>query len=247
MDNLKIVDHRSTLVDQVENKLLDYFVEQNYHIGDMLPNEIELASSLGVARNVLREALSRFKMIGLVESRTRRGMVITEPSLFCGMKLIFNPQWMTENTLVEILELRVALEIGITDNIFKNITPKQISELENIVETGIALEGKKYAPISEAAFHTKLYEISGNYAVIKFQDIFLPVMQYIKDKFKDYFEPVSKRLGKDREYISHAQLLEFIKTGDKDGYFKAIKQHLILYSEYIDLHKKNQIVDNRER
>lgn len=244
MEDLKIVDQRATLVDQIEEKLLNFFVEQNYHIGDTLPNETELSSSLGVARNVLREALSRFKMIGLIERRTRRGMVITEPSIFYGMKLIFNPQWMTEKTLIDILELRVALEIGITDSIFQNITPSQIHELENIVETGIALEGKKYAPISEAAFHMKLYEISRNNTVIKLQDIFLPVMEYIKEKFKDYFEPVSEILGKDREHISHAQLLDCIKKGDKEAYFKAIRQHLILYTEYIDLQKEKRDLCN---
>lgn len=84
MDTLRIVKTNMTLVDQVEDRLLNYFKENNLQIGDPIPNEMDLAASLGVARNVLREALSRLKMIGMIESRPRRGMVLREPSLLGG-------------------------------------------------------------------------------------------------------------------------------------------------------------------
>ena len=61
MDTLRIVRTNMTLVDQVEDRLLNYFKENNLQIGDPIPNEMDLAASLGVARNVLREALSRLK------------------------------------------------------------------------------------------------------------------------------------------------------------------------------------------
>ena len=59
MENLKIDGQSITLVDQVEDKLLNYFRSQDLKVGDSIPNEIELSSALGVARSVLREALSR--------------------------------------------------------------------------------------------------------------------------------------------------------------------------------------------
>ena len=58
MENLKIDGQSITLVDQVEDKLLNYFRSQDLKVGDSIPNEIELSSALGVARSVLREALS---------------------------------------------------------------------------------------------------------------------------------------------------------------------------------------------
>ena len=81
MDKLRIQDQKITLVDQVEQRLISYFKEQGFRPGDSLPHELELAEALGVARSVLREALSRFKMTGMIESRTRRGMFLVVPLL----------------------------------------------------------------------------------------------------------------------------------------------------------------------
>ena len=67
MTALKVQGHKVTLVDQVEQSLIDYFKEKGLRPGDSLPNELELAETLGVARSVVREALSRFKMMGMIE------------------------------------------------------------------------------------------------------------------------------------------------------------------------------------
>ena len=64
MYNLKLHNQAVTLVDQVEDSLLNYFREHDLRIGDSIPNELDLAAALGVARSVLREALSRLKMMG---------------------------------------------------------------------------------------------------------------------------------------------------------------------------------------
>lgn len=233
MDNLRIQGQKVTLVDQVEERLTDYFKEQGFRPGDALPREQELADSLGVARSVLREALSRFKMTGMIESRTKRGMVMTEPSLLGGMKRVVNPLWLTDNTLIDILELRVALEIGITGSIFRNITPDYIAELEKIVEVGTAMEGNKYAPISEFDFHAKLYEISGNKSIMEFQSLVHPVMTFVKDKYKDFFEPAANKLAAEGKAVSHKQLLQYIKDCDEEGYFNAIRRHFQPYTEYL--------------
>ena len=72
MKTLKIQNKVQTLVDQVEDKLLNFLKDNSLKVGDAIPNETELSTALGVARSVLREALSRLKMIGMIESRTRR-------------------------------------------------------------------------------------------------------------------------------------------------------------------------------
>ncbi len=43
--------------------------------GDAIPREKELSDTPGVSRSVLREALSLLRMLGLIESRTRQGIV----------------------------------------------------------------------------------------------------------------------------------------------------------------------------
>ena len=112
MDSLKVHSQTITLVDQVEDKLLNYLKEKDLRAGDPIPNELELAAALGVARSVLREALSRLKMMGMIESRTRRGMILREPSILGGMKRVVDPRILSEESLFDILGFRIALEIG---------------------------------------------------------------------------------------------------------------------------------------
>lgn len=237
MNTLKIDNHPITLVDQVEDKLLTYIKEKNLKIGDPIPNESELAAALGVARNVLREALSRLKMMGMIESRTRRGMTLKEPSILGGMKRIIDPRILSEETLFDILGFRIALEIGLCSDLFKKITTQDIEDLEEIEKMGIAFGNNEYAPISEYSFHAKLYEITGNRTISEFQSIIHPVMNFVKDKFKDLLSPINAEIEKKRELVTHADLLTFIKKKDEDGFRKALEKHFAVYKIFMDKHK----------
>ena len=179
MDTLKIHTQTVTLVDQVEDKFLNYIKEKNLHAGDSIPNELELASALGVARSVLREALSRLKMMGMIETRTRRGMILTEPTILGGMKRVIDPRILSDDSIFDILGFRIALEIGICSDIFRNITPEDITELEEIVKIGTVVGNNEYAPVSEYTFHAKLYEITGNKTISEFQGIIHPIMVFV--------------------------------------------------------------------
>lgn len=240
MEKLRIQDQKITLVDQVEMRLMEYFNEHDLRPGSALPNEMELSESLGVARTVLREALSRLKMVGMIESRTRRGMVLSSPSLMGSIKRVVNPLWMTEETLLDMLEFRIVLEIGCVGSIFRNVTAEDIRELENIVAIGEALGDNKYAPVSEYSFHTKLYEITGNRTISEFQLIIHPLFDFIKDKYKDYFEPIARKMEEEGTTVSHEQLLDCIRNNDEDGYYRAIRQHFKLYTDYMKV-RKNQL------
>jgi len=233
MDTLKIHNSAPTLVDQVEDKLLTYFKENDLRTGDAIPNELELSNALGVARSVLREALSRLKMMGMIETRTRRGMILTEPSILGGMKRVVDPRILSENSLFDILGFRIALEIGICADLFQNITPRDIQELEEIVKMGIAFENNEYAPISEFSFHAKLYEITGNKTISQFQEIVHPVMIFVKDKFKDLLEPINIEMKKKNKIVTHADLLNYLKKGDEKGYRKAVELHFEVYKVFM--------------
>ena len=215
---MKIEINQTTLIDQVEDSLLTYFKKNDLRRGDSIPNENNLAAELGVARSVVREALSRLKMMGLIHARPRKGMVLTEPSILGGMK-----------TILDLLDFRIALEIGISSDIFRKITPKDIEELSEIVKMGIVFENNEYALISESAFHTKLYKITGNKIISEFQEIIHPILVYVKEKFKDYLKPINIEMSKSGKIATHADLLDFIKKGDEKGYRDAIERHFEVY------------------
>lgn len=235
--DLKIKNQAVTLVDQVEKKLFQYIAQNNMKIGDSVPNENELAEALGVSRSVLREALSRLRMLGVVESRTRRGMVLSEPHMFGGLQRVIDPMILGEKSLFNLLGFRVALELGICNSIIDNVSKEYIEELEEIVEEGASYELNFYRAESENAFHSKLYEITGNESIMQFQEIIYPVSLFVRDKFKDFFEPINKELLREGALVTHQDLLDFIKNGDKEGLRKGMEQHFAPYNKFLKANK----------
>lgn len=116
----------SSLVDKVEMTLINTLIHQGFKVGDAIPKETELASILGVSRTVVREALARLKMIGLIQSKKHKGAVVTNPDLLALLEKRMIPQVLDHTTLREIFELRLALEIGIADFIMERVTKEDI-------------------------------------------------------------------------------------------------------------------------
>ncbi|MGL5317332.1 MAG: FadR/GntR family transcriptional regulator [Bacteroidales bacterium] len=229
MELLKAPLHTYTLVDQVEDKLLNYLKESSICVGDSIPNEMELASTIGVARSVLREALSRLKMLGIIETRPRRGMIMTEPSLFNAMRRVVDPRILNENTIFEILQFRIALEIGMCSDLFYNLTESHIQELRDIVMSGKVSENNEYDPASEYDFHAKLYQIAGSSILSEFQEMIYPLMIYIKKTFKELIEPINIDLASKNEIVTHEVLLQYMTDRDEVGFTQALNKHFMNY------------------
>lgn len=230
--NFDIDTRTVTLVDKVESSILDYIKKNELRPGNSLPNEIELAIELGISRNVLREALSRLRMLGIIQSRTKRGIIIQEPSLLTGFERAVEPYLLSENTIVEMMGMRIIIENGLVDFLFENLTDQHILELESIV---YSQESKLY-PLTveqETVFHKKIYEITGNNFMVQFQQIIQPVLEVANKDYQSSFAPVNERLLKEGRMVTHKELFLFIKNRDLEGYRNAIKLHLLPYIEFV--------------
>lgn len=218
--NLKTID-TSSLVDKVEKNLVEVLQQKKLKVGDSIPKELELAETLGVSRTVIREALLRLRMMGLIESKKKRGAVITSPDLFAIMSKTMNPHILDQETLKEIFEIRLVLEIGMADFLFLRKTKDDIKELEEIVSKEPTVTDQHLFNIShEVAFHGKLYEITGNETMKKFQKMLLPVFDYVHH---------SGLLGKAiplRKFVSHKELVNILETGTPELFRNAMRHHL---------------------
>lgn len=217
---LKTVD-TSTLVDKVEKKLVEILQKKKLKVGDSIPKEIELAETLGVSRTVVREALLRLRMMGLIESKKKKGAVITSPDLFGIMSKSMNPHILDQETLKEIFEIRLVLEIGMADFLFQRIKKEDIEELKEIVSKEPMITDQHLFNIShEIAFHGKLYEITGNETLKKFQKMLLPVFDYVHH---------SGLLGKEiplKKFVSHKELVNVLEKGTPELFRNAMRHHL---------------------
>lgn len=219
-NNLKSVD-TSSLVDKVEANLVELLQEKKLKVGDSIPKELELAELLGVSRTVIREALLRLRTMGLLESKKKKGAVITSPDLFGIMGKSMNPHILDQDTLKEIFEIRLVLEIGMADLLFYRITKEDIKELKDIVSTEPpATQFHLFNIEHEIAFHGKLYEITGNSAMKKFQKMLLPVFDYVHHSGLLKKQPLLKM------FVSHKELVAILENGTPEQFRNGMRNHL---------------------
>ncbi|MFV0604330.1 MAG: FadR/GntR family transcriptional regulator [Niabella sp.] len=216
----KSIDTQS-LVDKVEARLIDLLHKRKLKVGDSIPKELELATALGVSRTVIREALMRLRMMGLIESKKKKGAVITNPDIFGNLAKSMNPFILSVDTLKEIFEIRLILEIGMADLLFRNVTDNDIKELKEIVkDEPTATNNHMFEAAYEIAFHGKLYQISHNETLIKFQSLLLPIFDFVEKS--SIFKPVVNP----KKFISHKQLVKILEKGTPEEFRNGMRGHL---------------------
>ncbi len=205
----------NTMADVVEIKLREFLKRKSFLPGDALPKELELAEALGVSRNVVREALSRLRMLGMIETKKKRGMVLARPDILGSFERVLDPLIIDSSTLQDIFELRLVLEMGLADLLYLNKQEKDIKELEQIVKKEVNLDNS-FRIKHEIAFHGKLYEMSGNDTLKRFQIMLMPIFEHVIA-----LEPTPIR-----GTVNHMDLIEILKTGTKDDFRIGMEAHL---------------------
>ncbi len=205
------------LADQATTQLRDFIVKKKFQPGDLLPGEIELSEQLGVSRTILREALSRFRMMGIIDSRRRRGMVLQSPDFLNGMELAMNGSWLKTQTLKDMFEFRLMLELGLADFLYMGDMDHLIKKLERIVAKEKNVHSDTERMKLDADFHSALYNAAGNRSLVRIQKILYPLFVKYASK-KQPFVTSSK--------VSHGDLLNELKTGDPESFRRAMRQHL---------------------
>lgn len=217
--------NQTTLAEKVELRLLEYFKSEDLTPGDAIPKEISLAESMGVSRNVVREALSRLRMLGIVETRKKRGMVMGHPDLFSGFKRLLDPDVLEIETVKEIFELRLVIEMGLAELLFLRKTGKDISELKHIVQMNNKVKSDKKRLEGEVEFHRKLYKIAGNETLRRFQNMLLPLFKFVADL-------ETKEKGKvEKGEVDHEQLVKILEKGTPEEFRLGMYKHLAPHFE----------------
>ena len=214
---LERINHQ-TMADVVEIKLLEYLKKKAFKPGDALPKELELAKALGVSRNILREALSRLRMLGMVDTRKKRGMVLSSPDILGTFERVMDPLIIDDNTRQDIFELRLTLEMGLADILYIRKTKKDIEELEKIAMTQ-KIPTKNQAAFrvkNEIDFHGKIYQMTGNKTFMRFQSMLLPIFGHL----------VAEEKVQAGNKVTHIDLVNLLKNASREKFRAGMRTHL---------------------
>src|ERR687889_349927 len=148
---------RVKLYEEVASRTRDLIVSGELRPGQALPSERKLAEQFKVGRAVIREAIRRLEVSGLVESRHGGGNYVREVTvehLVAPIATVLND---IGHLREELMEARLFFEPQIAREVAKSATPEDLRQLEDVIRRqevrtrdapggfSSAAEGKKIA------------------------------------------------------------------------------------------------------
>ena len=118
---------RKTTHDAAIDGIRDYILKNRLKVGDSLPSEHELCASLGISRNILREAMRHFRTLGIIASKAKTGAVVARlmpENPFEGYMPFIAAQ---DNCQSELLKTRQVIEVGAIPFIISGRTRRAVS------------------------------------------------------------------------------------------------------------------------
>jgi GntR family transcriptional repressor for pyruvate dehydrogenase complex len=215
-----------TMTDKVEARLREFIIKRGIKPGDAIPSEQELAQALDVSRTVVREALSRLRVLGLISTKRRRGMIFTQPDVMKGFQKILHPNILDASVRKQLFELRLVLEVGLSDLLFKRKTAKHLKRLDAIVLREQSASTQSERLRCEFDFHSTLYEMAGNETLRRFQTILLPVFDYV-------VEYQSKLKHTSVGTVSHQDIVKILHGDNPEEYSNAMRRHLAPHFDHL--------------
>lgn len=236
MDNQSLLSNPIPTPNKTElvvDRIMDYLQNSDVRPGSSVPKETELAASLGVSRTIVREALSHLKLLGLIESRKKRGMILSEPKMVPALGKVLLPKLLEQKTRREVFELRLMLEIGIADALFDRVSNEDLKALAQIIKGEQALMEQEKTNVVmkkliaiDTNFHAYLYEITGNTILQSLQEVFLPTIEHV---IKHQFDIDPMSYGQ----VSHQRLLDVLKSGTAEDFRLEMREHLSVHFDQL--------------
>ena len=179
--------------------------------GELKPGErlmeIHLANKLGVSRTPIREAIRQLEIEGLVIMVPRKGAQVAS---------------ITEKSLTDVLEVRLALEKLAVELACKRISYEQKEILKEKMLEFEQLAGTDDASLiarADVAFHDAIFESTGNMRLGQM------VNNLAEQMYRYRFEYIKDRSGHEKLVSEHRLIYDAIIRADIEEATKQISVH----------------------
>ncbi|MCU1406358.1 MAG: GntR family transcriptional regulator [Glaciihabitans sp.] len=208
----------NALVDDLAARIREKIMSGEIPIGAPL-RQAELAEAFGISRTPVREALRQLQSGGLIEVVPNRGAVVRVPV-----------PWEVR----EVYEIRAELEALAARRSVERLDPPKIAELRAVNDRmyqrslAAAAAGTTGSPFanndgSNDAFHTLVYEASGNTRLAR-------MLAEINDAFPRNVSAlvlIDNPRHRDENFAEHRELVDALEAGDADKAANIMRSHVL--------------------
>jgi DNA-binding GntR family transcriptional regulator len=165
----------------------------------------EIASSLGISKIPVREALIRLEADGFIKFTPNIGATVC----------VF-----TVDDYLEMLDIRLALECKALELALPNITHKDLDKAQNILNQYALAEDETQRSDLNMEFHQCIYAPS-------MRPRLLQMISAAQDQMgKILRHRVSQVTGSQRSHVQHQEILDACANGDINKSVKLLKKHI---------------------
>ncbi len=207
MKDKKEFSNSFSLTDEIADVVRDRILKGEYEIGEKI-RENQIAIELRVSRTPIREAFKLLENEGLIDYIPNRG---------CFAK------GFTRQDVDDIYAVRAALEKLVIERAVERITADEINTLEEQCELMEFYARKKDS--------RKVLELNSSFHDTIYASTRSRFMAQVLRSYKDYLDRTRKPVFYEQSYLSailkeHQQILEAIKSRNKDAAISAVSEHL---------------------
>jgi DNA-binding FadR family transcriptional regulator len=212
---------RERLIDRATEAIKHHIVASQLKGGDRLPSETELARSLGVSRNVVRQAVSSLETLGIVRVAQGRGIYVADLANTDVFRQL--AAWIDTSDLddQEYLQVRMIFERGIFELLIDHASD---ADLDQIDAAGRALRdasSEEEIQRLHDEFHQACLAATGNR--------FLLTLGTILNRFFWSVASVGPRVrhvSPQRMQSSHVRIAELLRQRRREDIPKLVALHL---------------------
>ncbi|MBB6549432.1 FadR/GntR family transcriptional regulator [Nonomuraea rubra] len=213
--------HSASLADRVEGELRRGIGSGEWRPGELLPSEGELAVRFGVSRTVVREAISRLRAAGLVETRRGRGSsVLARPPAQDFTHSLGTVR--TPGDRLHLLELRRGIEVEAAALAAARRTPAALAAVDAALRRTAAVRGGASDAVeADFAFHRAVAAATAN-------RFYLDLLDTLGAGAitRPYAGPEPDPGHLDQVLGEHRRIRDAIASGDAMGAAAAMRTHL---------------------
>jgi GntR family transcriptional regulator, transcriptional repressor for pyruvate dehydrogenase complex len=191
--------------------------------GDRLPTEHALATTFGVSRNVVREAIAKLRSEGRVWSQQGRGAFVAETTNPTVLS-IDHDALQKGHAFASLFELRGILEVHAAGLAARRRSEDDLVRMQDALST---MTASPYGSVQwlkkDLEFHTAVARATGNAYIVQF-------LGFVSEKVRDSILVAGGSHASDEmagaTLVEHERILVAVKAGDPAAAQEAMRVHV---------------------
>jgi GntR family transcriptional repressor for pyruvate dehydrogenase complex len=234
LDGFFDVHKRESISVSIMNLITKNIISGKLKPGDRLPTEFEIAETLNVGRNTVREAVKMLSSLGVIEIKRGSGTFIAEsisPSMFDPLilSLVFE-----QGTSKELIELRLVIEMDAAELLIEKASEEDIQQLEAVNN-----KLKKAAQDEVRDPHTlRDLDLNVHYTFFDLtkNKLFSKIAKAI---YRIFYASIEKTVEMNpmRAYQNHQGYIEAIKKRDRELVKQKLQASLAIWIDYMSMNR----------